>query len=243
MSPIVLIIRPEEAAQELAEILRKRWAPPPEIVISPILKLEYLNADVPLDGTRALIFTSRNGVEAFTRLSHRRDLPCYVVGYATQAQAKRHGLSATFAGSDGEELCAYLAATDDQGPFLHLHGEHVALDIAGRLRTHGRIADEKVLYRQVQMAFTGAADVALAGERPVIVPFFSPRSAKLFFQAHQGSAPLLCVAMSPNVAKQVPQGSVRRLSIAEKPDMNAMLDSLDHLRKDAIELEGINRAQ
>jgi len=243
MSPIVLITRPEVAAQELAQTLRQRWAPPPEIVISPILKLEFLAGDVPLSDVEALIFTSRNGVAAFARITERRDIPCYVVGNATLTEAERHGLKATLAGKDGDELCAYLTRAPECGPFLHLHGEHVAGDVAGQLRAAGRIVSEQVVYKQMPQAISDVAARHLAGSRPILLPFFSPRSAKLFFRGLHAEAPLLCAAMSPKVAENVPAGYAARLEIAQYPDLKAMLDSLDLLREYAIELESLNRAQ
>ena len=243
MSPIVLITRPEAAAQELAQTLRQRWAPAPEIVISPILKLEFLAGDVPLQGVERLIFTSRNGVAAFTRITERRDIPCYVVGKATLTEAERHGLKATLAGKDGDELCAYLARAPERGPFLHLHGEHVAGDVAGQLRAAGRTVSEQVVYKQMPQTISDVAARHLAGSRPILLPFFSPRSAKLFFRDLRAEAPLLCAAMSPNVADEIPPGRATCLEIARNPDLKAMLDSLDLLREYAIELESVNRAQ
>lgn len=243
MPPIVLITRPDDAAQRLARMLRQRWTPAPDIVVSPVMRLRVLANALTLDGVRALIFTSRTGVEIFAQLSPRRDLPCYVVGRATQAEAERQGLSAVCAGGDGEELCTYLTSSGLRGPFLHLHGDHVAGDVAGRLRAAGLTLREEVIYSQQAQALTPAAMSGLNGMRPILLPLFSPRSARLFFEMAQGPAPLLCAAMSRNVAAEVPEARVTRLICAERPDMKAMLDSLDDLREYAIQLESAKRAK
>jgi len=244
MPPTVLITRPDPAAQQLARTLRDRWQPAPRIVISPVMAVRFIDQDLALDGARALIFTSRNGVAAFARMSDRRDLPCHVVGEATRAEAERLGLSAVCAGRDADALCATLAASGISGPVWHLHGEHVAGDVAGRLCKAGLDLREAVIYRQEAQELSPEAMACLAGATLVLLPLFSPRSARLFFgMAPRGAAPLLCAVMSDTVAGEVPTEHVHRLTRAERPDMNAMLDSLDELREYAIQLEGTNRAQ
>ncbi len=241
--PTVLITRPEAAAARLAQDLRVRWTPPPLTVISPMMRTEVIGVDIPLNGVRALVFTSRAGVEAFAQLSTRRDLPCHVVGEATRAAAEDIGLNATCEGPDAAALARALAAAPPGGPLLHLRGAHVAGDLAGRLHSAGITLREAVIYRQRAQPLTARAMALLGGGRPVIVPLFSPRSAQLFFAEAAGAAPLLCAAFSGNVAAEVPAGRAARLVTAAAPQLNAMLDSLDDLRDYANRLEAASRAQ
>lgn len=75
-----------------------------ETVLAPLLAVQPIDAnlDVPYD---AIIFTSRNGVSAFARLSDRRDLSVWCVGDATADEARTHGFGdVVSAGGDAPAL-------------------------------------------------------------------------------------------------------------------------------------------
>lgn len=76
-----------------------------EALLVPLLAVQPIDADLTALTYDALIFTSRNGVSAFTRLSDRRDLPVWCVGDATAEAAKTHGFTqVTSAGGDAPAL-------------------------------------------------------------------------------------------------------------------------------------------
>jgi len=79
-----------------------------EAIVAPVLAVETLDVrlDQPFD---AVIFTSRNGVHAFARLSDRRDAPAWCVGDATADAARTAGFDAIVsAEGDVEALFALM---------------------------------------------------------------------------------------------------------------------------------------
>ncbi len=242
MPPTVLITRPEATALRLADQLRNRWGCDVPVVISPLIQIAYLESPPDLSGVETLIFTSRHGVEGFTQLSERRDIPCYAVGPATAAKTRAAGFVTTDAGGDASALSCRIIVDGITG-CLHLRGEHAAGDVLGDLTAAGIKAREHVLYRQEPLALSDEAKALLGRESPVILPLFSPRSVDLFFEQAAVTAPLLIAAISETVAERVPGGASGALIVAENPDGGAMMKAMDTLRADAIRLEGANPAQ
>lgn len=237
MTPAVLITRPEAQAYRLADQLRAQWGCEMPIVISPLIGIACLDHPLDLGDTRTLLFTSVNGVEAFRRLSTRRDLPCYTVGPATARVATALGLAVHDAGGDVGALCERMIADRVSGPCLHLRGEVAAGDLVGGLRRAGIAARAQVIYRQVPQPLSDEARAILDADAPVIVPLYSPRSAELFFGQITARAPLLIAAISQNAADKIPQSSCETVIIAQSPDGPAMIAAIAHLRERANQLE------
>jgi uroporphyrinogen-III synthase len=242
MPPTILITRPEPAAHRFADQLRAGLGCAVPVVFSPLMRIEPCGALPGLEGVEALIFTSRNGVEAFARQSPRRDIPCYTVGEATAQMARDAGLSATSCGGDAGQLVARLLK-GVQGPCLHIRGEHGVGNIAARLRAGGIKTDEVVLYRQVAQPLNAAALELMQGQAPVIIPLFSPRTARLMFEGFSGNAPLFVVAISAAVAQAVAGAAVNSVIVAQSPDANSMVTATKAALIQAKALEGDTPAQ
>ena len=116
-----------------------------------------------------------------------------------------------------------LLAGLDEG-WLHPHGAHVAK----RLPVPGM-----VVYDQLSQPLSDAARQALAGMAPVILPLFSPRSARILSeQVTQARAPLWLVPISPAAAARWQAGQARML-VADTPDAGGILRAIGALSKRA----------
>ncbi|WP_288938800.1 uroporphyrinogen-III synthase [uncultured Roseovarius sp.] len=243
MVPTILITRPDPSGAAFADQVRRRFGDTVQIVLSPVLKIERCGSLPDLSRFRTLIFTSRHGVEAFAALSDRRDLPAYAVGDATARSARDAGMSVVACGGDAPSLVARILADEVQGPCLHIHGEHAAGNISGDLTLAGIETHEAILYRQAAVDLNDMAKAALQRGTPVIVPLFSPRSARLFCQGLKARAPLWAVAISENARAEIPAGLVRDVVIAGHPSAPAMLDAMQGPIDAAKRLEGGNAAK
>ena len=244
MPVTILITRPEPEAGRFAARLREVCGPGVAVLCAPVMRIELLGELPSLSGDEVLIFTSRHGVAGFCQLTARRDFTCYAVGEATAEAARAQGLTPIACGGDAEALLDRIAQDAATGPFLHLRGAHVAADITGALQAAGHVAQETVVYDQQAQDMGEAAHRVLAGEGPVILPLMSPRSARLVFsQTDRIHAPLFVAAISRNTAEAVPEGAAQKLSIAQRPDAEAMADAVHDLVKKAKRLEGGKRAQ
>ena len=244
MTVTILITRPEPEAARFADTLRADHGDGVDVLCAPLMRTRWTGVLPQLAGDETLIFTSRQAVAGFCRLTDRRDLPCYGVGEATAQAAREAGMVVTACGGDARAVLQRIGQDGASGPFLHPRGAHVATDIAGALRAAGHAASDVVVYEQQAQSLSDAARDVLAGTAPVILPLMSPRSGQLFFaQTGTPEAPLFIAAISPATARSVPEGAARLIRVATSPDADAIRKLLRDLVKSAKRLEGGKRAQ
>jgi uroporphyrinogen-III synthase len=185
----LLLTRPraqsEDFAAALAAALPGRFRP----IVSPLVEIAPIEAEIDLDGIAALVFTSANGVAAFAdRRPDIRGLPAYCVGASTAAAARAAGLAARSAEGDAVALAA-LIRRDRPGPLLHLRGAHAAAELATILSAEGLPAREAVLYEQRPLPASAEAEaLGRAGHLDVLTAF-SPRGARALARRGGGLGP------------------------------------------------------
>lgn len=234
----LLMTRPRADAErfvaQLPAALRARLTP----VYAPLIAIEPMPGPVAWGDARGVIFTSTNGVEAATRLGGPRPLACFCVGTATTRAAQRAGWRADCAGADADALVETLLRARPEAPLLHLRGAHARGDIAARLTAAGLTTREQTIYHQRLLPLPAQARQVLDGDAAVIVPIFSPRTARHFAGLGAGSAPLYLAAMSAAVAKPLENLPHEALIIAERPDAQAMAAAVENLSSRASRVEG-----
>ncbi len=231
--PTLLLTRPAAASARFAERFAARFGPDWPVVTSPLTVLRFRDVPPPLDGVRTLVFTSEAGVEAFARLTVRRDFAAWCVGPRTAEQARAVGFAVREGPGDAGALIRAMVAARPAAPCLHVRGLHVAGDIADALNSVGIETLSAVLYDQAEEPMNTAASALLSGSRPVLLPLFSPRSARLLRVALPAApAPLAVVAMSAAVADAVHGMGPEHLRVAARPDAGGMLDALGELIAD-----------
>ena len=226
-APILLITRPEAASRRFAAAAVARFGDRVRPLIAPLMQIVEDTGPLPLDDIRGLVFTSENGVRAAAARTPRRDRPAWCVGDRTTAAALAAGFPARSAQGDAVALARLLVAQQVRGPLLHLHGEHVQADFGALLAAAGTALRSLATYRQEPQPLSDSALAALGGPARVMVPLFSPRSARLF-RAAAGAprAPLDLVAISPAAAEPLGDWPDMAIAIAARPDADAMLDAL-----------------
>lgn len=227
-TPLILLTRPRAQSERFAASCRARFGERVALAIAPLQEIEAMGAAPDLSGIGSLIFTSENGVLALAGTSPRRDLPAYCVGDRTAEAARAAGFEAVSAGGTAEDLVAMIAAAPPEAPMLHVHGRHLAADVAAMLRDRGIAASGVALYDQVAQPAPPELAAALAHIGPVLVPLFSPRSAALFAAAAAGRAGpgLRVICMSDKVLASLPPAFSACAETAGHPDAEAMLDAL-----------------
>lgn len=217
---VLLITRPAAAGRRLAEAFADR--PNLRIIVSPLLEIVWLHPTEPLPPAATVILSSAHAVPALARL----ECPpraVKTVGAQTAEAVRAAGFAASVAGETADELVAALIADPPDGPVLHLRGVHARGDVAARLTAAGIATCEAIVYDQVARPLSDAAKAALAGDVPVVVPLFSPRSARLLSEAAaDAAAPVLPVAMSDAVAEAAGPRFAAEMTIAATPTRAAM---------------------
>lgn len=218
--PVLLVTRPAPSGAVFAAQVAAD-APPHRAVLSPLLEIVPLaQADAP--EADAVVLTSASAVPAARRMV-RPGAVAWCVGQGTAAAAREAGLEARACGGDAEALIAAILAARPSGRLLHPRGRHGAAEVAARLSDAGVPCAEVVVYDQVARPPSGAARAALAGAEPVVVPLFSPRTARIMVSHGPYDAPLHVVAISEAAAGAAAALMPRSLQLAARPDARAMV--------------------
>ncbi len=216
--PTILLTRPQAQSERFAQALGDV-----PVVISPLMRIEMQPLDVDLTGYRGLVFTSENGVRACPDCT----LPAYCVGDRTAQAARAAGMRAVSAKGSADDLVRLITDRAIEGPLLHIRGEHARGDVAGKLRSLGLRLDEVVGYRQVAQPLNQQASKLLGGESIVILPLFSPRTARLFVaDVGRINAHVRVVVISEAV-KEALSGSVfDDITVSATPDAKGMIAAI-----------------
>lgn len=210
----IWVTRTEPQAAETARRLRDLGHDP---VVAPVLAVRALDAAIDLTGVTALAFTSRNGVDAFADRESRRDLPVFVVGAGTEAQARAAGFEQVRSAEGDVESLGRLIEAAQPGLVLHA----AAAEPAGVLAAAGVTVRTVPVYETIE---TLAA--APPGVEAVLI--HSPRAAKAVAKSvDPGLANRLeAFAISTAAAAPILHSNFRRVAVAPYPNESALLKLL-----------------
>ncbi|SDH37199.1 uroporphyrinogen-III synthase [Alloyangia pacifica] len=230
--PFLLLTRPRAASERFAAELAGAGVTGFVPLVSPLIEIETTGPLPEMAGITGLVFTSANGVRAYTELGGPVLPLCYAVGEATARAARDAGLAPRVAQGDAETLLALVLSERPGGRLLHLRGTHARGDLAARLTSAGQPCAEVVVYDQPTRPLCAAAISALRGQIPVVVPLFSPRSARIFAVAARNvnaTAPLFAAYMSAEVEAALSDLYVHDSEIVLRPDAGLMRKSVEKL--------------
>lgn len=220
-APTVLLTRPLAASERFARTL-KGWS----VVISPLQEIVERDAERPEGAFAAVLFTSENAVRAVQRRGWDLPRQALCVGERTAEVAEKAGFVAESAGGDATDLARLIGERQWAGPLLHPHGQEVRLDFAAL----GLNVQGVVVYQAESRELSVQAQALLAGDRPVIAPVFSPRSAERLMAARGNlPAPLWFVAMSEAVAQALVLRPGDRIAMSDRPDAPGMRAAMERL--------------
>lgn len=175
-------------------------------IISPLIKIQFYKIDAP--AADHIIFTSRNGVEAWVRSGLPVSTGCFCVGEATAEAARESGFDAQASGGTVEHLLEDLNRIAPDGKIIHVRGAHARGDLVQRLKNSGLSAEAVIAYDQKLLDLSEDARRLVQGGAPVIVPLFSPRTAKQFAEQGLACDTLDIIAISPAAAAECPAARV-----------------------------------
>lgn len=226
--PRLLLTRPRDSAERFAAMVRER-VPDVEIVVSPLMEIVPLAVAPDLAGAAGVIFSSRHGVD-FSAAGKGRIAHC--VGQSTAEAAAASGWTIGTVAADAAGLIDALRDAAVTGPLVHLSGRHRRGEIADKLSQIGISTVSETIYDQKLLPLSPAAHNLLRGKRGVIVPVFSPRSARQFVAQAGHPASARFVAISPAVARDLAAEGSPPVLIADAPDGRAMLRAVEKLLRD-----------
>ncbi len=230
----VLITRPAEDGESLAEMLRGHGIEP---VVEPMMNIVPTDAVPDIIGVQAVLLTSANGARAVAEKITGRDIPVFAVGDATARAARELGFSNVESAAGNVTALADLVRDrldPAAGALLHPAAGDVAGDLAGTLDTYGFDVRRVVLYEARLAVEMSEATCRLIGKGAIDATlFFSPRTAQTFvILVNQAGLPSACadidaVCLSAAVADAVQELPWRSVRVAPKPEMGSLIAELD----------------
>lgn len=223
MSATVLITRPREDAERLADALRAAHQGV-GVIIASVMEI-VPRSFAPVQGQPDMILlTSRHAVEAAISFG---DLPVICVGDATAEAARERGLDAKSVAGTADDLVAAVIASSARAP-LHLRGYHTRGDVTARLCAAGLEADERVVYAQEAVAWDADTQARVSLAPSLVVPLFSPRNAKLvaarLTETCAADLHLVCISKATLDAWDGPTPLSQ--TVAARPDFTSMITAI-----------------
>ncbi len=229
----LLVTRPLDDAQPLAEKLEGLGH---EAVILPLLQIQARDSvSIPQGPFQALCVSSANGLAAKADLSPHHHVPFFAIGPQSALEARRQGFDHVHdKGGNVEGLVRVMCRSlqPENGPILYLSGSETTGDLEGKLKAEGFTVTRVIVYDAAPCALPDLAQ-QLAGVDGVLL--YSPRTTKLWAtqvkqaRCEDRAKALTHFCLSANVAANLPQGWVKRIS--RTPDENGMLTLLDQVNE------------
>ncbi len=224
---ILVLTRPMEASLRFLSQIEAQVGFKINSIISPLLEIVEVPASIKTE-RKALILTSANGVAGAKRLGFAIGTRAFCVGAKTAETASKAGFESISADGAADDLVAMIASMKPHYPLVHVHGEHIIGQVVERLNGLGFNCEGVVTYRQMTCAPSEQLLRALAGNEPLLVPLFSPRSSLVFGLIPELRAPLHVIAMSQAVAAEVSDLGVDTVRVVDKPDAQSMVAATCH---------------
>lgn len=213
----VAITRAAPENHATAERVRERGA---EAIVAPLLTIAHCAYDTSTQNVQALLFTSSNGVRAFTGT---RDRPVLAVGDTTADAARAAGFTdVRSANGDVNALAALAIASLDpaKGKLVHIAGDHVAGDLGGHLRAAGFTVERRLAYASIAAA---ALPESLNAALDVVL-FHSARAAEAYATL-AGPTERIAACFSEAVAEAARTLPWKRIIVSPAPREEALLDA------------------
>ena len=216
----ILMTRPAGRSEEFLSLCEARAGRRLPAVVSPIIEIVDEDPVPDLSLYRTVIVTSGAAVRRIAEDGQIAGRRLVTVGERTAELARQFGADAHALGETAE---AFLSNRGEVvPPAILCRGVHARGDLANRLGASGIPCDEAVVYDQDALPLSSAARALLSGTERVVIPLFSPRSARLVAMAATVAAPTTVIAMSGAVADAWDRaGDIR---VARNPTADAMAD-------------------
>jgi uroporphyrinogen-III synthase len=225
----LLMTRPRLAAERfvagLSPAVRRRVRP----IYAPLMQIVAGADRVDLTGVSGVIFTSANGVSAASDLTPDRTLPAYCVGVATAGTARDLNWPIAWFADDANDLVVRLTREEVTGPLVHFCGRHTRGKVAERLTEAGCPTRRQVVYDQELLTFKDEVQKFLSQQTSVIVPIFSPRTARQFVCQCPKCPDLHLAALSDAAAEPLKGMAYSSLTVADRPNAEGMVAVIEKL--------------
>lgn len=226
----MLVTRPEPDAQAT---LARLDALGISALAAPVMVRQTLDASLPPpDGFTAMVLTSANAVRALAErgvLEQYRHLPVFAVGDRTAREASEAGFERVSSAAGAlQDLVNAMTIARMRGPIFYPTGKHQSADLAKALAPLGVMVATAKIYDMVAIEALPDQILAELGGEIGAVLAYSRRSAEIFATLAAGlprdrRSRLAMLCLSETVAEPLLEARFSRISLADRPDEDAMM--------------------
>ena len=229
-SPFIISTRPLEDANADCRALMDAGL---EALIAPMMRIEPRDFPAPNEDAEAYILTSRHAAPLLAKHA-ALNKPCFVIGEATEAAAKKAGFQNIRGGADDSTSLLALINASPYQKFCWASGAHISLDLTANSTKH---ITRLIVYQAVLESHLDAKICArIATGAPCFVLVHSGRAGAQFshlITTHKLDAyrPLMqLIALSPRIAGLSGQ-AWHKIHIVPAPHHALMLEAARTLSK------------
>lgn len=167
----------------------------------PVIKTEFIEADIAIDDYDVIIFTSKNAVEAINRLGvDWKSKPSIAIGDATAEKIKKLKGCVSFVSNEayGDELAVEITKKYRFLKFLYPRAKKIASNLPDILRKKGLDITEIVVYETVC-----SDEILEAPQDGSVIVFSSPSTVKCFVEKFGWRESYKCVAIGKTTAAAI----------------------------------------
>ncbi|MCK8463333.1 uroporphyrinogen-III synthase [Aliiroseovarius sp. S1339] len=222
----LVLTRPDISSAQVLGQIEAAVGAKVHAVLSPILKI-VPGTDWPdLSPYDVVIATSVHAIHG--PLTGK---PVFCVGVRTAEAATKAGGNVRHCALDAAALIAWIRTQPNPGKIVYLRGSHVATDIPAALAELSIEGCAFQTYRQAEQPLSQTAREVIEGDRPAILPLFSPRSARLVGKAiGQTGCDLHVIAISDAAAEawhgQTAETARGSCEVVDQPTGEAMVSRI-----------------
>jgi len=170
----------------------------------PVFSVEYLPHSSDFSGYDALIFTSKNAINAVNAKSKNyKNIPSFVIAPQSAKVLKSLGANVGFIGKTkhGDEFAHEISEKLKGKKVLYLRGESVVSNLVGILKAAGVECDERIVYKTECIAL---------GQRKKLpkgsaIIFSSPSTIECFFQNMEWDESYSAISIGKTTAAYFPE--------------------------------------
>ena len=221
----ILITRPLHQSRRFKKSLVEQFGENLEICISPILEIKSFRVKINLSFFDGIIFTSENGVKAFTNLNKKTDKKIYCVGAYTSEIARKSGLIVAHTEKDVGDLKTWLIENDSERKLLYLCGQNISNNLEVAFEGSKTTVVSQIIYDQLSRKLSPSAIQFLSGVIPVLIPIFSERSYEILSQQFKStmSSSRIAICLSEAIANKIKDGEFEKVLISAQPDLESLI--------------------
>jgi len=147
----------------------------------PCIQIKFIAKELDLSDFDALVFSSKNGVEAIERVNTDwRDIPAYSIGQGTSSAIRDYGGDLVYEAKNsyGNDFAQEIQTLLKGKKTLFLRAKVVTSSLSSILKDAGVLLFEEVVYETV----CGDCSTLKTPEKDAIMIFSSPSTIECFFQ-------------------------------------------------------------